>query len=132
VQLVAHHLGSPLAVNEWLRAHWRVVDDPAEFEYVVTPSLQLAKAARAAGVLTGDCDDAAVLAASLLAALDWPSRLVAIRRRGEPDFTHVFVRTPIFEYAGALASELQIDIDPIVPAPLLPIAGDFEFMTVDV
>jgi transglutaminase-like putative cysteine protease len=129
VQHLALQLQNPANLEHWLRSVWQFVADPAAYEFVKSPALQIDQAANQGGRFTGDCDDAATLAASILAALDWPCRLVAVRLRTEKDFSHVFVRAPLFEYSGA---GFQLDIDPIVPAEFLPLAGDFETMTVDV
>lgn len=119
-------LGSPEAIDGWIRACWEFEEDPPDVEFIRTPSFQLQAAASNKGILRGDCDDASVLAASLLAALSWPARLVAIRVRPDPEFSHVFVRTP------AYGGNYEIDIDPIVPASMLPLTGNFELMTVQV
>jgi hypothetical protein len=126
IRQAAEILGAPEAINGWLRACWQFEDDPPEYEFIRTPGLQLQEAATNNGILKGDCDDASVLAACLLAALDWPCALVAIRVKPEPDFSHVFVRTQ------AAGGAFELDIDPIVPAALLPLTGDFEIMTVHI
>jgi transglutaminase-like putative cysteine protease len=47
----------------------------------------------------GDCDDKAVLLASLLAAVGHPSRFVALAFGPPPaPFSHVYVETPIGEH----------------------------------
>jgi len=112
VQAIANALDNPAGVDEWLRYNWRVVPDPPDVEYIRTPHFQLRLAAEN-GFLIGDCDEAATLAAALLAALSWPCTLVAIRLHGDSEFSHVFTRT---EYHS-----VYIDIDPIVPADQLPI-----------
>lgn len=126
IRQTAETLGSPDAIDGWIRECWRFEPDPVEYEFIRTPALQLQQAAGAGGILKGDCDDASVLAACLLAALHWPCHFVAIRVRPEPDFSHVFVRTP------SARGHFQIDIDPIVPASMLPLVGNFELMTVEV
>jgi hypothetical protein len=130
VRQAAEALGSPDAIDGWIRTCWQFEADPPEYEFIRTPALQLQQAfAGAAGspiVLKGDCDDASVLAASLLAALHWPCVFVAIRVRPDPDFSHVFVRTP------STLGHYEIDIDPIVPASMLPLTGNFELMKVEV
>lgn len=129
---MAEALGNPEAVDAWLRHWWEYVPDPIEYEFVTAPALQLALAFNRGGQLRGDCDEAATLAASLLTAIRWPCRLVAIRVRPAPDFSHVFCRAPLFEFAGGNSHELNIDIDPIVSASQLPLVGDFEVMTLTV
>jgi len=71
------------------------------------------------GSFSGDCDDAATLAASFLLVLGILSVFIAIRMPYEINFSHVFVRVP-----GV------IDIDPIVPAKLMPIQNYAERMEI--
>lgn len=106
----------------WFRDNWVVVPDPENAEYVREPAWLL-RFSRQCGPLAGDCDDAATLAASILHALSWPCRFVAIRLPSEKEFSHVFLRCPT--WAG------DLDIDPIVPAHLLPITGIAEQMELD-
>lgn len=106
VQFAALGLPDPYALDNWLRRVWTIVDDPVTAEYVRSPQFLLR-----CGRLEGDCDDAATLAASILHAQMIPSQLVAIRRAGEPEFSHVFVRVPSH----------QLEIDPIVPVEHLPV-----------
>lgn len=113
----ADQLGGPLGVNDFLRATWRIVPDPYDVEFISSPVRQLALLSER-GYLAGDCDDAATLAASILAAGGWGCTLVAIRLHGYPEFSHVFCRTP------------EIDIDPIVPATALPITNYAETLEV--
>jgi hypothetical protein len=111
---LASYLGTPAALDEFLRRYWRVVPDPLDAEFIRAPFLQLLQFIERAGrpggpYLEGDCDDAATLAGAILAAMGEPFTFVAIRLQGDLEFSHVWVR------AGAL------DIDPIVPAELLPL-----------
>lgn len=106
VQFASLALPNPYALERWLRRAWRIVDDPVSAEYVRAPSYILE-----CGRLEGDCDDAATLAASILHAQMIPAQFVAIRRAGEQDFSHVFIRVPAY----------QLDIDPIVPVEHLPV-----------
>lgn len=115
VRQAADQLGGPMGIDSFLRATWRIVPDPDYVEFISSPVRQLALYAER-GYLSGDCDDAATLAASLLAAGGWPCVLVAIRLHGYTEFSHVFARTP------------EIDIDPIVPATALPITNYAETM----
>jgi hypothetical protein len=114
-----------------LRHHWAVVPDPIGAELVTAPWRQLHEAATA-GQLRGDCDDAATLAGCILSAMEWPARFIAIRERGRPEFSHVFVRCPLYEWAAPSFPAFQLDIDPIVPAAALPLQGDFETLELSV
>ena len=113
VQFVSLGLVSPYALEEWIRRVWVIVDDPQTAEYVRAPAFLLQ-----CGRFEGDCDDAATLAASILHAQMIPSQFVAIRRAGEMDFSHVFVRVPGY----------QLDIDPIVPREHMPISYQAEMV----
>lgn len=103
-----------------MRAFWRLERDPAGAEYVRSPDLELHTLVEQ-GHLVGDCDDAATLAAALLAALSWPVELVAVRIRGDVEYSHVFARPAAWR-----------DIDPIVPAEFLPIPDVDEEMRISV
>lgn len=48
-------------------------------------------AARTLEIGVGDCDDAAVLLATLFAAAGYPVKFRVIQARGEPDWSHIFV-----------------------------------------
>ena len=119
VRQAADQLGSPAALDEFFRAAWRIVPDPDYVEFISSPVRQLALFSER-GYLSGDCDDAATLAASILAAGGWPCVLVAIRLPGYSEFSHVFARTA------------EIDIDPIVPAAMLPITNFEETLEVTI
>lgn len=115
IRRLAESLGDPLGLENFLRQTWRFVPDPLFAEYIRAPGNQLAEFADK-GYLQGDCDDAATLAAAVLAALNWPAEIMAIRLPGMPEFSHVFVRT-------VTAAGQVMDIDPIVPASQLPITN---------
>ena len=65
VRQAADQLGSPAALDEFFRAAWRIVPDPDYVEFISSPARQLALFSER-GYLSGDCDDAATLAASIL------------------------------------------------------------------
>ena len=118
---LANALQNPVDIDAYLRFFWRIVPDPIGFEFVRAPELQLQIADRSGGILRGDCDDAATLAASLLYALQWPCYVVALRPPGSSEFAHVFCRVP-------LNGGVNLDIDPIMPEGELPIRGFAEMM----
>jgi len=124
VRQAADQLGGPWGVNDFLRAAWRIVPDPDFVELISSPVRQLALFAER-GFLSGDCDDAATLAASVLAAGGWPCTLVAIRLHGYTEFSHVFAR-----FQSQQTDPL--DIDPIVPTTALPITNYEETLEVTV
>lgn len=73
------------SVRHWVRRHMTLVDEPVEM--ISRPEWMLAHRGRRR--LVGDCDDAAVLAGTLILALGIPVRYVAVGAPGEP-YSHVF------------------------------------------
>lgn len=123
IRALAEELGNPVAIDSYIRETWKIVPDPPEYEYVQAPVFQF-NLANQNGYFSGDCDDAATLAGCLLAAISYPSRFVAIRLPNESDYSHVFLR--------CFVNSQPLDIDPIVPANLLPIRGIAQTMEVHV
>lgn len=111
-------VGRPESVDSFLRAAWVIVPDPYNAEYIRGVNNQFSIYA-ARGFFLGDCDDAAVLSAAMLAAFDVPCWFVAIRQHNNPEFSHVFTR------AAGLP-----DIDVTTPPSQLPITNYAEAMTV--
>lgn len=64
-------------LRRWLGERWRFVRDPDGVEYVLTPREQLERLYRV-GALEGDCDDAAVLGATLGKVIGLPARFRAL------------------------------------------------------
>lgn len=89
-----------LAVRSWLAAHFHFERDPSGVELLRTPEYQLRQLARD-GVITGDCDDAAILGAALYAALGGRAALRAVSFRPRSPFTHVYaILTPQSKHAS--------------------------------
>ncbi len=107
MSLLARELRSPAAVDGFLRDLWIIRPDPPGAEYVETPDLQI-EMGEQYGRFYGDCDDAATLAAALLNANGVLCWFMAVRFRGDDNFSHVFLRT------------VERDIDPIAPLDVLP------------
>jgi transglutaminase-like putative cysteine protease len=76
------------ALHEYVQSNIRYVKDVEGAETIQTPLVTLAQAA-------GDCDDQAILLATLLNAIGHPTRLVAAGFNGSPDFEHVWAETKI-------------------------------------
>jgi transglutaminase-like putative cysteine protease len=104
-----------------MRSIWRIIPDPDDAEFVRTPQLQISQ-----GLFAGDCDDAATLTCSLLAALHIPCAFVAVRMTTETAFSHVFAR------GFDRYPRVSVDIDPVVSAAEMPIQGIGEQMIVAV
>lgn len=78
-------------VAQFVRSHWTFRRDPVGIELVKTPQRLLTEY-RSAGIMVGDCDDASVLIASLLAALGYRSSFVVVQRDPKRDtYDHIFV-----------------------------------------
>lgn len=105
--ILASQLPSPKSVDEWIRHYWRIKPDPPGLEYIEAPDFQLCQFFNR-GYLEGDCDDAATLAGSILAANAIPCWFVAVQFPQDREFSHVFCQT------------MDRDIDPIAPVGVLP------------
>lgn len=117
VQGLAAMIADPWALDWWLRRNWRIVPDPPDAELIRSPAYVIR-----CNCYEGDCDDASTLAASVLYALGYPSCFIAVRQLSEPEFSHVFTRVLV---------NPPVDIDPIVPAELMPIQyGEAMVLTV--
>ena len=102
-------------INVWLRGIWRFVDDPTNRELLTTPDFMLSQYANE-GIVAGDCDEAAILGASLGMAIGIPAELTII---GFDDgaggfFSHVFAS--LLPQGG-----LRITLDVTRPLPGTPV-----------
>lgn len=109
--------GSALAIRDFLEHVWRYVDDPTDRELLRDPDAMLEEYART-GVITGDCDEAAVLGAALGRAVGLEDLFTVLAFDQGPardQFAHVFavLLTP----AGEL-----IDLDVTKPGGPVPAA----------
>ncbi len=105
--MLASALVNPFTLEAWLREVWTVLPDPPDAEFIRSPAFVIR-----CSQFEGDCDDASTLAASVLIAMGSRAWFMAIRTWMDTDFSHVFVRVP----------ELNLDIDPIVPAEMIPLS----------
>lgn len=89
-------------LQQWVQSNIAYVHDPVTVELVQTPQYTLTQRA-------GDCDDQAVLLASMLDATGHPARFIAVGLAGQP-LSHVMVQTKIgTQWVGA---------ETIIPRPL--------------
>jgi transglutaminase-like putative cysteine protease len=103
------------ALRAWLAAHFRFVADPISQETLRSPQRALAQYQRD-GVVSGDCDDAAVLGAALAAAIGLrPYAVVTGFRRPGAPFKHVYTVVPV----DAWLTE-WVDLDVTRPAGMTP------------
>jgi transglutaminase-like putative cysteine protease len=79
--------GQVKAIHRYVRDQIRYVMDPAGIETLSTPM-------RLIEIGAGDCDDKSILLASLLEAVNHPTRFVAIGMSGGT-LEHVYVETKI-------------------------------------
>ena len=115
----------PFAIDSYIRDRWVTLPDPLDAELIRAPVNQL-RALEAGRPFTGDCDDAATLICSLLAAVEYPCWFSAIRMPGAVDFSHVFAQAP------DLTTGRVYDLDPTVEPSELPISGYEERLIVRV
>lgn len=80
-------VGQVRAIQTWVQENIRYVRDPTDVELVQTPQKTLQWSA-------GDCDDQAVLVASLLSSIGHPAQFYAMGFRGGP-LEHILTRTKI-------------------------------------
>lgn len=70
-------VGAARAISVWLRGNWHYVEDPINRELLQSPDYMLEQYAND-GYVSGDCDEAAILGASLGAAIGIPSVLTLV------------------------------------------------------
>lgn len=82
--------GQILAIRSFLVDHFQFVQDPIGVELLVTPRAMLETINRR-GVVSGDCDEAAVLGATLGKAIGIPAAFVTLGFRGPSGpLSHVY------------------------------------------
>lgn len=85
----ASYVGQVRCIQRWVQKNIRYVHDPKDAELVQTPEKTLQWTA-------GDCDDQAVLIASLLEAIGHPCQFMAMGFHGSSlPLEHVLTRTKI-------------------------------------
>ena len=100
-------------IRGWLADRWRFVADPKGLERVTTPHQLLLDFQRTA-TLAGDCDDVAVLAASMGLIAGLRSRYVAVGFEGPT--------RPVRHVFAELATPLGwVDMDITRPADIPPV-----------
>lgn len=107
VRARARDLSSPQAIRRWLDRRFEFVRDPPGLELLKAPDVMLQEWEHT-GTFTGDCDDAAIMAAAVALAAGFRVRwmVLGFRRRGP--FKHV--------YAEAWDGRRWIDFDVTRPA----------------
>jgi transglutaminase-like putative cysteine protease len=97
------------AIAEWLGSHVEFLRDPRGVEYLTDPA-KLLRGGYARGVVQGDCDDVAMLAAALGMAVGLRARFVVLGRHPWPDgFEHVYTML------GDPSGRRWLELDPTRP-----------------
>lgn len=103
------------AIRAFLARSFRFVRDPARQETLRSPRHLLEQLGRD-GVVSGDCDDAAILGAGLAAAIGFiPSAVVTGFRHPGASFQHVYAVLPLEPYAPG-----YVDLDVTRPDGPVP------------
>jgi hypothetical protein len=106
------------ALKAWLGRHFRFRRDPWGVEWVTAPERQLA-IIRARGLIYGDCDDAAVLGATLGRAAGFSGDFVLLSFEPRPDvWAHVFARLLV---PGPRPGVLDLDVTRPAQLPSRPV-----------
>ncbi len=99
--------GGPPAIRQFLVRRFRFQHDPRNVELLKSPGVLLAELENK-GYASGDCDDAAILGASLALAAGFPVRWVVLGFHPRGPFGHV--------YAEAFDAGQWTDFDVTRPA----------------
>ncbi len=81
--------GGPADLRAWIVSRFKFVRDPSGVELLKSPAYMLGEWDRT-GRITGDCDDAAILGASLALASGYRVRWVLLGFEPGAPFKHVF------------------------------------------
>lgn len=101
-------------ISAWLKGVWRYVDDPINRELLVTPDAML-RQYEAEGIVTGDCDEAAILGAALGMSVGIPAVYTVVGfDDGTGQLSHVF--TSLLPNGGP-----RITLDVTRPLPGSPV-----------
>lgn len=100
------------ALQGWVRGNIRYTGDVYETETIQTPDYTLTHK-------FGDCDDQAVLLATLLLSIGIPAAYCALGVQGGP-YSHVMAVANVRGDGGWLPLETTLDQDPYTGAPIGP------------
>ena len=103
----ARDLRSPQAIRRWLARRFEFESDPPGLELLKAPDVML-REWEDGGKFTGDCDDAAIMAAAVALAAGFRVRWVVVGFRPGGPFRHV--------YAEAWDGRRWVDFDVTRPA----------------
>lgn len=80
--------GEAVAVYDWVKSNIKYRSDVGGLDTFISPEVL-------AEIKQGDCDDHAIMNATLLRALDHPARFKAVKIKGDKFFSHVYTETLI-------------------------------------
>lgn len=84
--------GGPADIRAWIVSRFHFVRDPSGVELLKSPAYMLGEWERT-GRITGDCDDAAILGASIALASGYRVRWVLLGFHPRHPFKHVYAET---------------------------------------
>lgn len=104
-------------IKGWLARVWRFVDDPTQQETLRDPLAMLMEYT-SGGVIMGDCDEAAILGATLGMAVGMGAQLIAIALPNAtikpPPFVHVYA-TLLTNTGGVVSLDVTKPRGPVPP-----------------
>lgn len=103
-------------IEEFIRNAYVFIDEPEEL--LVDPTVQLQEF-DTRGVIHGDCDDAAMLAACFLYMIGLETRLKAVERAPDGSYMHVFAEYRLRDL------NRWVPVDPTFEGLLVYAPGDF-------
>lgn len=109
--------GQLAAIVAWVRAHVRYVRDPVSVEYIRSPSLLVERAQT--GDAAGDCDDLALLCATLARAIGFPVKFCALGYGTPGDASAHYSHVCAIARAGSLSLSPWLNLD-TTPAGAIP------------
>jgi hypothetical protein len=86
-----HYLSEARAIGEFVKGHIRYVKDPVGTESLQAPDMMI-RMMKDVGYSMGDCDDMALLIASLLMSVGIRPHFRAVKyRQDSPNYNHIYV-----------------------------------------
>jgi len=106
-----NHIAEAKAIGRWVQKNMLYAKDPDGIEQLQSPPLMIERIFQGKGV--GDCDDMALLAATLLLTIGIRPKFRMVRYRTEKGgFNHIYVVVYESDFEG---SKKRLVIDPIIP-----------------
>lgn len=83
------YLSMALRIRDWMRGCYHFIPDPVGVEMLRTPEYMVTMLERT-GAITGDCDDASIMAAALGASVGIAGEFRAVSYRSDCRIAHVY------------------------------------------